>query len=95
MNKYKVMLRGENFLIKFEDKVENLGFYTTRVVNANSAEEAESRAIDLIRNDEELLSVVQRVSDLNPKIYLESITEASRWQRLGGKGYTFWPMESE
>lgn len=89
------MLRGENFLIKFEDKVENLGFYTTRVVKANSAEEAESSAIDLIKNDEGLISMVQRASDINPKIYLESITKASWWQRLGGKGYTFWPMESE
>lgn len=88
------MLRGENFLIKFEDKVENLGFYTTRVVKANSTEEAESHAIDLIRNDEGLISMVQKVS-INPKIYLESITKASWWRRLGGKGYTFWPMESE
>jgi hypothetical protein len=95
MNKYSVILRGENFLIQFEDKIENLGFYTTRVVKANSAEEAESRAIDLIRNDEGLTSMVQRSSDINPKIYLESIKMASWWKRLGGKGYTFWPMDSE
>ena len=89
------MLRGENFLIKLEDKVENLGFYATRVVKANSEKEAELRAIDLIRNDGSLISMVQKTSDINPKIYLESINNASWWQRLGGKGYTFWPMESE
>jgi len=89
------MLRGENFPIKFEDKVENLGFYTTRVVKANSEDDAELRAIDLIRNDVNLISMVQNASDANPRLYLESISKALWWRRLGGKGYTFWPMESE
>lgn len=95
MAKYKVMLRGENFEINFEDKIENMGFYATRMVKANSENEAEIKAIDLIRADSSLISMVKRDSQYSPKIYLEYLQAASWWERTGGKGYTFWPMDSE
>jgi hypothetical protein len=95
MKKYRVILRGENFEIEFEGKIDNLGFYTTRVVKANSPEEAEQKAVDLIKTDQNLLEMVQNNSKVEPMIYLESISQASWWQRTGGAGYTFWPMESE
>jgi len=95
MGKYKVMLRGENFEMDFEGKIENMGFYATRTVKAASEDEAEMKAIDLIRGDNQLLSTVKRDSQFSPKIYLESLQTASWWARLGGKGYTFWPMDSE
>ncbi|MDH5631192.1 MAG: hypothetical protein OEY96_13660 [Gammaproteobacteria bacterium] len=95
MSKYQVMLRGENFEIYLDNQLKNLGFYTTRIVKGNSENEAEKKAVDLIKNDKRLLSMMKIDSRLTPKIYLETIDSVPWWKRTGGKGYTFWPMEGE
>ena len=95
MKKYSVMLRGENFEINIEGKVDNLGFYTTRIVKANSPEEAEQKAVELIKNDDNLIQIIQPNSQETPMIYLESMSEVPWWRRVGGSGYSFWPMEGE
>lgn len=92
--KYGVMLRGENFAIKSEAEVENLGFFTTRFVKARSPEEAELVALNMIRTDKSLLKVLMRESEFESKIYLEKVWAVPWWKRLGGDGYTFYPMES-
>lgn len=89
------MLRGENFEINNEDKQVNFGFFTTRVVKAKDEEEAEYKAVELIKKDKSLVSVMARDSKYTPMIYLESISKAPFWRKLGGTGYTFWPMEAD
>lgn len=93
--KYGVMLRGENFEIKSESGVENLGFITTRLVKAKTPEEAELIAVTMVRADKNLLENLYEESTLQPQIYLEEMWTARWWKRLGGGGYTFYPMESE
>ena len=95
MKKYKVLLSGENFELNFEGKTDNFGFYTTRIVKAYSEEEAEIKAIELIKTDNNLLSMLIKNSEYESKIFLEEILKASWWQRTGGEGYTFFSMESE
>jgi hypothetical protein len=93
--KYGVMLRGENFEIKSESGVENLGFFTTRFVKARTPEEAELVAVDMIRKDKSLLEILSRESKLEPNVYLEKIWPERWWKRIGGSGYSFYAMESE
>ena len=93
--KYRVVLKGENFEIVTENKVTNMGFYTTRFVNAESLDEAEMKAIELIKNDEYLLKSVVPNSSVEPMIYVEAIYQAKWWNRVGGKGFTFWDMGNE
>ena len=95
MKKYRVLLLGENFEINFEGEIDNFGFYTTRVVKANSEEDAEEKAVQLIREDKNLVQMIVEKSTLEPKIYLEGIEIISWWKRIGGKGYSFYKMESE
>ena len=95
MKKYKVLLLGENFEVNFEGKIENLGFYTTRVVAANSEEEAENKAVQSIREDEHLIAMMLKNSAYEPKIYLEEIEIIPWWKRIGKQGYSFFPMDSE
>ena len=96
MKKYSVMLRGENFEVNLEEGgVENLGFITTRVVKADSLDEAEQMAVNLVKNDQSLIKVMRTCSQHEPTIYLESISKASFFQRVGGEGYSFYPMDSE
>jgi hypothetical protein len=54
MKKYKVLVRGENFLINVDGCVKKLGFYTTRFVEANDDREAEDNALSLLRTDSKL-----------------------------------------
>lgn len=88
------MLRGENFLIRTESEIENLGFMTTRRVTADSVEEAEVNAVDLIRNDPALIGVMaDQDESLPPKIFAEEIYPCKWWKKTGGKGYTFFDMD--
>lgn len=93
--KYGVRLEGKNFEINTERGVENLGFIATRFVKANSPEEAESKAVDLIRFDKSLNSTLVENNEYEPMIYLVEYWKESWWKRLGGRGYTFYPMESK
>jgi len=88
------MLRGENFEIKSEAGVKNLGFFTTRFVKAINPEAAELVAVDMIRTDKSLLEILSRESKLESKIYLEKMWPERWWKRLGCSGYSFYPMES-
>lgn len=91
--KYQVMLRGENFELIWEGQVKNLGFFTTRWVKAESIEDAEQKAVTLIKQDDSLKAMMVEQPTLTPMIYLEEVTIAKWWKRLGGKGYSFWEME--
>ena len=93
MKKYVVKLRGESFEIFFDNEEKNVGFYATRVVKANNESEAENKAVDLVKNDQSLLSTLVPNSNKNPKVYVESVSPAKFWQKIGGTGYVFWPMD--
>lgn len=93
--KYQVLLRGENFELNWEGKIKNLGFFTTRWVKANSVEDAEKKAVQLIQNDKWLQSALIEKSEYSPMVYMEEISQAKWWKRVGGKGYTFWEMGNE
>ncbi len=93
--KYAVMLRGENFELNYEGQIKNFGFVTTRIVKSPDAKTAELNAIDLIKNDSSLIDIMIDEPQLEAKIYLEEISEAKWWKRVGGAGYTFFDMAAE
>ncbi len=92
--KYGVRLQGENYELNFEGEVELLGFVTTIFVKASSPEEAELRAVELVRNDKRLNGLMISGSKFLSSIHLTEVWTESWWKRLGGKGYTFFPMAS-
>jgi len=82
------MLRGENFLLDFVDKERKHGFFTTVWVDAKDPEEAELKAVDKIRKQEDLSSGLLNRSDDFPMIYLEEIQEIdSQLQENGGRAF--------
>lgn len=94
MPKFKVVLLGEYFeVLSDTGEYKILGFYTTRVFSAASVENAEFAAVDLARGDKNLLNLLNKNSKLDPKIYLESVTKVTFWRKLGGSGYSFFPMD--
>lgn len=95
MPKYRVLLRGENFLIRSESEPQRLGFYCTRRVREDDEQGAEYAAVALIKNDQSLHAISIRTDDPAPMIYAEEISRLGWWRRLGGRGYTFFPMHEE
>lgn len=61
-DKLQVLLTGQNLSIELEDKVQKVGFYTTRFVES----ELESSAVDLIRADARLLTMMRNAVDDPP-----------------------------
>ena len=93
--KYGVRLEGKNFEMNTDRGVENLGFITTRFVKARTPEEAEIKAVDLIKKDAKLTSALVKDRNLEPMIYLVEYWKESWWKKVGGSGYSFYPMEPE
>ena len=91
MKKYKVLIRGENFLINLEGKDQKLGFYTTVFVEGQDEEQAERRAIRLLQDDEDFRqSVLNEKSDA-PMMFVEEITELKSFEGLNLRriGFSF------
>jgi hypothetical protein len=91
---YRVMLRGENFLINLDGQPTRVGFYTTRFVKAKDPVDAENTAVDLVRADKKLSSCVLNGRDDPPMVYLEELDLVRSFKRAG-TGYTFFPADSD
>jgi capsule polysaccharide export protein KpsE/RkpR len=63
MQKYRVMINGKNLLTDVEGVRQRLGFYTTVFVEAFTPADAESRAIDVLREDAHLSDIALNAED--------------------------------
>lgn len=73
-----------------------VGFYTSRFVEAESEEEAENKAMDMWRNDPKLIkSVLNKKSD-SPMMYTEEIEELRSFKGhpISGTGFAFYDEEA-
>ena len=95
MKRWIVKIRGEGFLISFDDGVWPAGFYTTRYVEAELSDLAENAAIALIRDDPDLISVTTNSPEDSPMLYAELIREVQSFDGVTppGKGYTFFRVK--
>ncbi|MCB2183590.1 MAG: hypothetical protein KQH63_16265 [Desulfobulbaceae bacterium] len=95
MKKYQIQIQGKNFLVSQDGEKKTMGFYTTRWVEAFSPEEAETVAIELIKNDQELRETIINGKDNPPMLYAEKISEIHNFEGVDppGSGYTFFPDE--
>ncbi len=75
MKAFRVLIRGENFFLKAEGAVKRFGFYTTRYVEAADESEAESRAVDSLRQEDTLREVVVNDRMDPPMLFAEEIIE--------------------
>jgi len=91
MNSYRVRLNGRNFLLNHQSEPQKYGFYTTRDVKAESFEEAELKAVELVEEEDALKNSTINERDDSPMIYLEEIRILkSGKERLKNSGYTFY-----
>ena len=98
MNRFKVILHGENFLLNLDGELKKYGFYATRFVKAENPQEAEKIAIILIHQNPNLRdTVLNEISD-RPTINLEEIKQVNFLKFFAKKsttGFTFYPEDEE
>lgn len=76
MNKYYVKLNGRNFIYESDKNgQEKLGFLIIRYVEAENPEEAEMKAVSMVRKIERLKFGLLNTKDNPPMIYLEDLAE--------------------
>lgn len=90
MKKYRLYIKGSNFLLTSKGKLIKHGFYTTRYVEAETQENAEKAAIDLIRL--ELAGNIANEKDNPPVMYVLEIVEMESFDgaSVPGKGFTWY-----
>ena len=95
--KFKVMLRGENFMVALEGPVAKLGFFTTRFVEADTPDAAEHAAVELVRQDTRLRGIVRNAPTDPPMIYLDSLSEIPSFDGCPtpGAGYTWFSDDNQ
>lgn len=100
MTYYQALLEGKGFLIEHEGEVKSHGFFATRWVKAINPEDAELAAVELLKNDANLmcLTLNKCESEPSPMIYLEELSSVS-WltyvRCAPGSGYSFYLEGSE
>ena len=96
MKKYRVFVRGENFLMNLDGVNQVLGFYTTLFVEAEDEQAAEYAAMDSLRSDPKLVGRVLNEDSDPPLMFAEEIDELESFKGfpVPGAGFTFYPAES-
>jgi hypothetical protein len=93
MKNYMVRVCGRNFRMLWQDGKKRerprlTGFITTRFVRARDAEDAEFRAMDLIRSDKTLGASVRNPASDPPVMFAEEVVQVRSFKSPGG-GYIF------
>jgi hypothetical protein len=97
MKKFKVIVRGEGFLINIDDLDQKRGFYTVRFVEAQDAVAAEYAVMDMLRDDPKLTKGVLNDKSDPPMMYAEEVEEIDSFEGfpLKATGFVWYPEEKE
>ena len=90
---YQCLIRGENFPGAILGKKAPIGFYTTRVVEADSTQDAEMKALANLKEDKKL-QVPKIKRSKEAKVFFEEITELNRRPVKKPVGFTFFEQDA-
>lgn len=98
MSRFRVQLRGKNFLLNIDGEPRKFGFSATRIVKALDIDRAKKIAI--IRLHQELNNSDHRFveSPDSPKVSIQQIDELGKLQLVRKKtvsGFDFYPDEDQ
>jgi hypothetical protein len=90
---YQCLIRGENFPGVLVGKDTPVGFHATRFVEADSEDDAEARALDLLFADEALHVAPEQQTE-DAEVFFERIFEvAPDTDTAPNAGFAFFAME--
>jgi hypothetical protein len=94
---FRVRINGRNFQLLWEAKgggarTKRSGFYTTVHVKARNPEEAEVRAVNVLRRDKSLRASVRNSSSDPPRMFVDTIQELRSFRgcRVPRTGFAFY-----
>lgn len=90
MRKFRIMLEGNNILMQEDSQINKFGFFTTRLVEAESENVAKELAINLVVS--ELNLIILNSTTAPPSISIESIDEVTSFGNdlAPGKGFSWY-----
>lgn len=97
MQKYRIIVHGQNLLTEVEGVRQRLGFYTNVFVEAFTRPDAESRAIELVREDAHLKDILLNAEADPISLSVDEICEIESFDgaRLPRMGFTLYPEEKD
>ena len=91
---FRCLIRGEYFPDELIGLTAAVGFHATRLVDAQSAQEAERISVAALREDS-ALTVSEEPRVKNAKVYFESIEEVpADTERVPNSGFSFFSMDN-
>jgi hypothetical protein len=80
MKKWRVLINGTNFRMEVpkggsEPRVRRMGFFTTVFVRANTPQDAELRAVEVLRRDKGLCARARNPKEDPPVLFADEIQE--------------------
>lgn len=93
---FKCVIQGENFPGALMQTEESLGFFITRVVEADSAQEAEFKAIFLLRAEPGFTLAPGHPGAEEARVMFESVEEIDEAQAasFSNEGASWFPMKT-
>lgn len=91
---FRLFACGENFPVVLDGKVEIVGFYTTRYVEAPTQSEAEALASELLFEDEDLQPPPGDWSDVQSSIVFEEVEQVAEPVDIDDN-FSFFPMDED
>lgn len=87
------MVEGANFLVSFDNESAKHGFFATRFIEAENAQDAENKVIELLRI--ELANLVENASSDSPVMFVEEIEEIGSFEGITvpSPGFVWFPDE--
>ena len=82
MPKYEVVINGCNYLMLFEGEQKLMGFYVTRYVEESDPEQAELKALELVRGIDHLSKMVLNGPKDPPILRLDEMYEVESFNGL-------------
>ena len=80
MNKYQLLMHVKDILLLFEGKPQLMGYYQTLQIEAATPNEAELKAVEKIRNDDEIKSIwIKEKQKRPPHIFADEIYEVEEF----------------
>ena len=77
MSWFKCFILGENFPGELIGENGLIGFYTTRFVESENKDSAETIALNLLRNDPKFATITATQTSAKPMVYFEDISEVT------------------
>jgi hypothetical protein len=96
MQKYRVIIHGQNLLTEIDGVRKRHGFFTNVFIEAFTPTDAEARAIELVREDAHLREMTFNTEDDPLKFSTEEIHEVESFEdaRLPRTGLALYSEES-